>query len=52
MTKQDYEKDILILVLRLKGEDPDTFSSEVTEVMTRWADKAKTVLQGNHVYDL
>ena len=52
MTKQDYEKDILILVLRLKGDDPDTFSPEVEEVMARWADKAKAVLQGEHVYEL
>lgn len=52
MTKQDYEKDILILVLRLIGEDPDTFSPEATEVMTRWKSKAYAVLQGNYIYEL
>ena len=52
MTKQDMEKDILILVLRLIGEDPDTFSPEVAEVMERWAETARDVLRGEHVYDL
>jgi hypothetical protein len=52
MTKQDYEKDILILILRLKGEDSDTFSPEVAEVVSRWDDKAKAVLRGEHTYEL
>lgn len=52
MTKQDYEKDVLILVLRLMGEDPNTFSPEVTEVMARWKSSACAVLRGEHVYEL
>lgn len=36
MTKEELEKDIITLVLRLKGEPVDTFSPEVTEVMGRW----------------
>ena len=52
MTEQDMEKDILILMLRLIGEDPDTFSPEVLEVMKRWKSKAYAVLQGNHIYEL
>ena len=40
-TKQDLEKDILILVLRLMGSDPDTFSPEVAEVMERWSYRLK-----------
>lgn len=51
-TKQDYEHDILVLALRLIGEDPDTFSSEVAEVMMKWEDKVKSVLAGEHVYEL
>lgn len=52
MTKQDYEHDIIVLVLRLIGEDLDTFSPEVTEVMGRWTVKALSVLKGEHVYEL
>lgn len=52
MNKQDYEHDILVLTLRLLGEDPDTFSPEVAEVMERWAETARDVLRGEHVYDL
>jgi hypothetical protein len=52
MTRQDLEKDILILVLRLMGENLNTFSEEVSEVMARWKSKAHAVLRGEHVYDL
>lgn len=43
---EELEKDILVLVLRLMGDDPDTFSPEVAEVMARYIDKAKEVLEG------
>ena len=49
---QDMEKDILVLVLRLVGEDPSTFSPEVAEVMEKWGQKARDVLTGNHSYEL
>ena len=52
MTKQDMEKDILILVLRLIGENPDTFSPEVAEVISRWKSNAHAVLRNEHVYEL
>lgn len=39
-----YEKDIITLTLRLIGEDSDTFSPEVTEVMSRWSEKARNIL--------
>ncbi len=51
-TRQALEKDILILVLRLMGENLNTFSEETAEVMTRWKSKAHAVLRGEHVYDL
>lgn len=52
MTKQDLEKDILVLVLRLFGEDHGTFSEETAEVMERWQKKALSVLRAKHVYEL
>ena len=50
-TRQDLEKDILILVLRLMGENLDTFSEEVSDVMVRWKSKAHAVLRGEHDYE-
>lgn len=44
-TVEKYEKDITTLILRLKGEDPDTFSPEVSEVMERKLSKANDVLK-------
>lgn len=38
------QKDTMILTLRLIGEDPDTFSPEVTEVMERWEKEIKITL--------
>lgn len=35
-TLSELEADIITLVLRLKGEDPDTFSPEVAGVMAKW----------------
>ena len=32
----ELESDIITLVLRLKGEDPDTFSPETDRVMAKW----------------
>lgn len=46
LRSEKLEKDILVLTLRLMGEDPNTFSPEVEEVMTRWISKAKEVLKG------
>ena len=40
------EKDILILVLRLMAEPIDSFAPETAEVMERWMDKAREVLEG------
>ena len=37
---QQTEKDLLILVLRLIGEDRDTFSPEVADVMSRYSQTA------------
>jgi len=51
LSRQALEKDILILVLRLLGEDPDTFSPEVLEVMKRWRKKTHSVLKGEYVYE-
>ena len=39
------KKDIITLVLRLKGEDPDTFAPETVEVMERWLPKADEILK-------
>ena len=33
------ESDCMTLALRLLGEDPNTFSPETQEVMTRWKPK-------------
>ena len=52
MSKQDLEHDIIILCLRLLGEDINTFAPETLEVMSRWDDKAKAVLRGEHTYEL
>jgi Na+-transporting methylmalonyl-CoA/oxaloacetate decarboxylase gamma subunit len=48
LTKREkqLEKDILILVLRLMSEPIDSFAPESAEVMERWMDKAKEVLEG------
>ena len=43
---RDARKDIIALVLRLMGEDPDTFSPEVSEVMSRYASKAMAIIKG------
>lgn len=48
MTKQELEKDIITLVLRLMGEPVDTFAPETAEVMARWLPKAKDVLRRSH----
>lgn len=40
------ENDILVLTLRLMGEDPDTFSPEVRDVLERWIPEAKRILKG------
>ena len=40
-TIENLEKDIIILALRLRGEDPDTFSPEVYDVMSRWKNKVE-----------
>lgn len=37
-------KDVLVLVGRLYGEDPDTFSPETREVMDRWAPRFEEIL--------
>ena len=44
-TVEELEKDIITLVLRLKGESPDTFAPETAEVMVRWLPKANEVLR-------
>lgn len=44
-TYRELEYDIIVLVLRLLGEDPDTFSPETREVMDRWSEKAQDVLR-------
>jgi len=43
--EKSLKKDIITLVLRLKGEDPDTFSPEASEAMERWLPKANKVLR-------
>ena len=40
------ERDIMVLVGRLKGEDPDTFAPETTEVMARWMGEFDKWLKG------
>lgn len=44
-SEQELEKDIITLVLRLKGEDPDTFAPETAEVLTKWLPKADEILR-------
>lgn len=44
-TKEELEKDIITLVLRLKGESTYTFAPEAAEVMVRWLPKANEVLR-------
>jgi hypothetical protein len=36
----ELEEDIMILVLRLLGEDESTFAFETKEVMLKWKDRA------------
>ena len=43
---KESEKDIITLVLRLMGENPDTFSPEVAEVMSKYASKAMAIIKG------
>jgi len=52
MNKQELEKDIIVLTLRLLGDDPDTFSEETFSVMKRWQEKARSVLRGEHNYEI
>ena len=44
------KKDIITLVLRLMGSDPNTFSPETLEVMKRWETRAREFLSrgGNY----
>lgn len=46
MKAEKMERDILILVLRLLNEPLDSFAPETAEVMMRWIDKAREVLEG------
>ena len=47
MLKQlEMEKDIITLVLRLIGEDPDTFSPETLRVMKKYQRRAYDILAG------
>lgn len=46
--REKLEKDILVLTLRLMGEDPDTFSPEVQEVMKRWIPEARRNMRGGN----
>lgn len=43
----ELEKDIMILVLRLLGEDESTFAPETREVMDKYRDKALNLLHEN-----
>jgi hypothetical protein len=36
----ELENDIMVLVLRLLGEDESTFAPETQEVMRKWKDRA------------
>jgi len=45
MSKERLEQDCMTLVLRLLGENPDTFSPEAAEVMDRWKPKALALLK-------
>jgi hypothetical protein len=36
----ELENDIMVLVLRLMGEDESTFAPETREVMLKWKDRA------------
>ena len=43
---KETRRDLAVLVLRLLGENEDTFAIETLTVMRRWKDEAFTILQG------
>ena len=44
LREKELTYDILVLVGRLYGENPDTFSPETAEVMRRWRTRYKQML--------
>ena len=42
----ELERDIMVLVLRLLGEDESTFAPETREVMYKWKEKASSLVVG------